>query len=609
MERVTDSPKLTFGMIVLNGEPFIAYNLRALYPFAHQIIVVEGASPSASAIASSDGHSTDSTLETLRHFKETEDPDGKITIITAEDEGYADGFWPGEKDAQSRAYAARATGDYLWQVDVDEFYRAGDMRAVIDLLAGDPSVTAISFEQITFWGGFDYLCDGWYLRSGAGTYHRLFKWGAGYRYAAHRPPTVLDDQGRNLRNINWLDGSATARLGIRLFHYSLVFPKQVVDKSAYYGAAGWANRGGAEDWVKDVFLELNSPYRVHNVFTQPSWLKRFRGEHPETVTAMRADILDGRLQVETRDTTDIEDILNTASYRLSRGLLKAAFPLANLWRAVKSGGVSIAKMLGIGAMVRLWRRWRTARRYPDVSISQVLAWLWTSRETTNFTYDLSDANKLELTRFVAEVTGAEPEKIEGYIRELETDDDLQGHIRRETEKSPKRSMSDDRARYGRRLGWYACVRTLKPRVIVETGVEKGLGACVLAAALRRNAAEKYDGTYIGTDIDPGAGFLFTEPYSGFGKVLTGDSVAHLKGLTGPVDFVICDSDHDPEYETRELDAIAPKLSEGAVIFSDNAHVTNALERFAGRCGRRYLFFREQPKNHWYPGAGIGAAFR
>lgn len=44
-------PRVTFGMIVLNGQPFISYNLRALYPFAYQIIVVEGASPKASGAA------------------------------------------------------------------------------------------------------------------------------------------------------------------------------------------------------------------------------------------------------------------------------------------------------------------------------------------------------------------------------------------------------------------------------------------------------------------------------------------------------------------------------------------------------------------------------
>ncbi len=35
-------PKVTFGIIVLNGEPFTRYCLRSLYPFAHEIIVVEG---------------------------------------------------------------------------------------------------------------------------------------------------------------------------------------------------------------------------------------------------------------------------------------------------------------------------------------------------------------------------------------------------------------------------------------------------------------------------------------------------------------------------------------------------------------------------------------
>lgn len=40
---MSHQPRITFGMIVLNGEPFTRYNLRALYPFAHEIIVVEGA--------------------------------------------------------------------------------------------------------------------------------------------------------------------------------------------------------------------------------------------------------------------------------------------------------------------------------------------------------------------------------------------------------------------------------------------------------------------------------------------------------------------------------------------------------------------------------------
>src|SRR4030095_3477444 len=91
-------PKITFGIIVLNGEPFTRYCLRALYPFAHEIIVVEGANPSAAAYATPDGHSVDGTLEVLRHFKADEDPEDKLRLIVR------DGFWS-EKDEQSRAYA------------------------------------------------------------------------------------------------------------------------------------------------------------------------------------------------------------------------------------------------------------------------------------------------------------------------------------------------------------------------------------------------------------------------------------------------------------------------------------------------------------------------
>ena len=194
------SLQITFGIIVLNGEPFLRYNLQSLYPFAHQLIVIEGAAPGAADIAAQNGHSVDRTLGILHDFKAHEDPENKLIIITAEDEGHPNGFWPGEKHEQSQAYAKRATGNYLWQVDIDEFYKPEDMKAIIEMIRMDPDITAISFPMITFWGGFDYICDGWYLRRGANLYHRLFKWGPGYSYSTHRPPTVLNHKCENLRD-------------------------------------------------------------------------------------------------------------------------------------------------------------------------------------------------------------------------------------------------------------------------------------------------------------------------------------------------------------------------------------------------------------------------
>ncbi|HML20686.1 MAG TPA: glycosyltransferase family A protein [Aggregatilinea sp.] len=313
---MSDLPRVSFGMIVLNGEPFVRYNLRALYPFAHEIIVVEGAAPAAADVATLDGHSLDGTLETLRRFKAEEDPDDKLQIVTR------DGLWTGEKDEMSQAYAERATGDYLWQVDSDEFYRPQDMQAVLDLLRDDPSITAVSFKTRTFWGGFESITDGYYLRDGGDEFHRLFKWGPGYHYTTHRPPTVVDDQGRDLHDLHWIDGATLARHGIVMYHYSLVFPKQVFNKSSYYDRAAWVARSGYGEWAEGTFLRLEDPFHVHNVYTYPSWLERYRGPHPEQIEALRRDLAEGVVSVEQRPTDDIDRLLRSPRYILQRAALK-----------------------------------------------------------------------------------------------------------------------------------------------------------------------------------------------------------------------------------------------------------------------------------------------
>lgn len=333
------NPKITFGMIVLNGEPFVRYNLRALYPFAHQIVVVEGAAPAAKGIATEDGHSRDGTLDTLRRFSREEDPEGKLLIVTAEDEGKRNGFWS-EKDEMSQAYARRATGSYLWQVDSDEFYRPGDMDRVIGMLRADPGIKAVTFRVLTFWGGPGYRVDSLYLRGGAQDFHRVFAWGPGYHYVSHRPPTVLDGQGRDLRNVGHLDGSRLARRGIYLYHYELLFPKQVREKCDYYRVAGWAGNQFAEldRWVNEAYLSLGRPYRVHMVYQYASWLERFGGEHPPQVVSMVEDVRNGvHPGISLRPAEDVEALLSRPGYAAGRAALKAVALVRRIQGRVKKG--------------------------------------------------------------------------------------------------------------------------------------------------------------------------------------------------------------------------------------------------------------------------------
>ena len=54
--------------------------------------------------------------------------------------------------------------------------------------------------------------------------------------------------------------------------------------------------------------------------------------------------------------------------------------------------------------------------------------------------------------------------------------------------------------------------------------------------------------------------------------------------------------------------IKKRLSPKALILGDNSHVTDKLLKFSIENDRNFVLFREEPKDHWYPGAGIGISF-
>jgi predicted O-methyltransferase YrrM len=271
--------------------------------------------------------------------------------------------------------------------------------------------------------------------------------------------------------------------------------------------------------------------------------------------------------------------------------------------------LAVAKLPILGPLLLFGYRLSLALRSLAGPLKRAFVWSFRGREITNFTYHLEPTNRLYLASLLADITGQPRERILGYFEELEQDSELAEHVAGLVASSERAFVSEREVRYGRRLGWYALVRAAEPAVVVETGVDKGLGACVLTAALRRNAAEGVRGRYYGTDINPDAGFLLRGPYAEVGEVLYGDSVESLRKLDATIDLFINDSEHSAAYEAEEYQTVAPKLSDGAVILGDNAHVTDRLLRFAEATGRSFVFFREQPRDHWYPGAGIGIAFR
>lgn len=262
---------------------------------------------------------------------------------------------------------------------------------------------------------------------------------------------------------------------------------------------------------------------------------------------------------------------------------------------------------------RAYMRFRGKGHRRDIAMSyyrdkleMIEQWAAKDVETSNFYYGLTELNRDQLIHLVSIVTNIAYKSIEGYCRELDDDQDLRQHLQQALANSSY--GQDIRVDYGRRLGWYAFARATKPAVVIETGVDHGVGACVLASALLRNRAEGYPGTYYGTEIRPEAGQLLSGRYIEAGKILYGDSIETLRAFPGKVDLFVNDSDHSANYEYREYETIVGKLSDKAIILGDNAHVTDSLSKFSSEQGRGFLFFREQPRNHWYPGAGIGISF-
>ena len=239
---------------------------------------------------------------------------------------------------------------------------------------------------------------------------------------------------------------------------------------------------------------------------------------------------------------------------------------------------------------------------------QILNWSVTSREDTNFTYELTADNLLYLAHTVAVVADAKPETVMTYIREAQHDESLRQYIIEKTKVSPYRRVADLRVEFGRRLGWYALVRLRKPKVVIETGVDKGLGAVLLCSALLRNRNEGDLGRYYGTDIATKAGYLLDGPYKEVGQVLYGDSITSLKAFSEPIDLFVNDSDHSSQYEHDEYQVVLPKLGPGGILLSDNAHETAVLAQLSLEVGRKFVYFQEVPNEHWFPGAGIGFSY-
>lgn len=234
-----------------------------------------------------------------------------------------------------------------------------------------------------------------------------------------------------------------------------------------------------------------------------------------------------------------------------------------------------------------------------------IAWYFRSREYTNFTYELDDTNQRSLAYYGASLCGVSVGELLRYFKELNEDRALSNHIRNMAGSHELGFSSDEDPKYGKRALYYGITRVLKPQIVVESGIEKGLASCVISAALNRNKNEGFEGKLIAIDIDKTSGWLVGGEYSENVEFIRESSHAAVGQIDEGVGFFIYDSLGDPEYELEEYELVRNLLQDKAVVVSKFGGNSTPIMDFADSFGGAYLSWTEIPVDHPYPGSSFG----
>ena len=226
-----------------------------------------------------------------------------------------------------------------------------------------------------------------------------------------------------------------------------------------------------------------------------------------------------------------------------------------------------------------------------------------SPEPDNYTYDIS--NESELAAWVAGVAGCDEAAARDLVQEPSQDVELATRLRAST--ADHWRWSKRAPPFGKRLGWYALARALRPRRVIEIGAHDGLGSLLLLRALELNQRDGHPGALTSFDVNPAAGWLVGEHPQWQLRIQSSDEgLPEVLVPDAPLDMLVYDGWHTFEAEYADLRVAADHLTPQGVLVSDDAQVTQALARLCEELGFDYAEFQEVPVGHFYPGAVLAA---
>lgn len=238
-----------------------------------------------------------------------------------------------------------------------------------------------------------------------------------------------------------------------------------------------------------------------------------------------------------------------------------------------------------------------------------LSWNFLSREISNYSYSISWRSKILLSQLAAQATGLDLQLARTIVCELDgvSGATVRRTIRERTALSAYRNSEDSFGLYEQRLLYYVFVRLLKPKIVVQSGTSRGVGAYLIALALHANYKEGGPlGRLITTDIDKDAGYVLKDGELCKTEVVIEDSVAVLGRINDIVDLYCHDSVAGPQLD-REFGALMPLLGQRSIIIS--TWYSEQVENWAHEMNCRCYLWRDEPESHWYPGAAMAVLAR
>lgn len=174
--------KLVKCLAVHNEEEWVEYNIRNNYEEYDIIRIIEGAVEGRPG-ATTDGSSTDRTLEII---KNVDDPEDKIELYTL------DRPFKSLEEQKQIFLEAASDGEWLFIVDCDEFYMDGDIDRVREAIKMHPSASEFIPTFLHFYRDFYHLRATHPIWN---TQHqRIIRYREGLRYHTH--PVATDAQGK-----------------------------------------------------------------------------------------------------------------------------------------------------------------------------------------------------------------------------------------------------------------------------------------------------------------------------------------------------------------------------------------------------------------------------